>query len=317
MFGEALEIDFPINHPAAIAATRSGKRKPTKHSPGAPLDFVVKVEEAVTNEKYQSGEKLFCSLFLLQVFASLRYIDLDEVSSLFLTETAVCGVSIDPKSANRDVMQWAAPKQGLGGREWFIPVFEFWETIKPPPGEFRPLYPAFRKSRDVNLGRMATQGTVQASLNRIVADFGCDVKLTTHSPRSWHAAMGKQLLYSRGDRESLGHWAPGSLMPDKYDRAVCATELRLRVEILAKIRDEWKPSGPFETPQQGGAGKKAEIVSNGNECAESSPAESTSIISTEVEEFSEDDISILDVAQSKIPDGSQPVFDKDGSKGYV
>lgn len=56
---------------------------------------------------------------------------------------------------------------------------------------------------------------------------------------------------------------PGSLMPDRYGRAVCAAELRLRDEILAKIRDGRKPSGPFETPRHGGTGEKAKMFRMG------------------------------------------------------
>ena len=37
-------------------------------------------------------------------------------------------------------------------------------------------------------------------------------------------------------------------MPDRYDRAECATELRLRAEILEKIRRGWRPAAAFETP---------------------------------------------------------------------
>ena len=33
VFGEALGIDFPINHPAVIAEAKAPRSKPTKHDP--------------------------------------------------------------------------------------------------------------------------------------------------------------------------------------------------------------------------------------------------------------------------------------------
>ena len=37
-------------------------------------------------------------------------------------------------------------------------------------------------------------------------------------------------------------------MPDRYDRAICAAELRLMSEILAKIAAGWRPTAAFEVP---------------------------------------------------------------------
>ena len=37
-------------------------------------------------------------------------------------------------------------------------------------------------------------------------------------------------------------------MPDHYDRAVCAAELRVRAEILEKISDGWRPTKEYEVP---------------------------------------------------------------------
>ena len=37
-------------------------------------------------------------------------------------------------------------------------------------------------------------------------------------------------------------------MPDRYDRAECATELRLRAGIIGEIQDGWRPTKSFEIP---------------------------------------------------------------------
>ena len=62
--------------------------------------------------------------------------------------------------------------------------------------------------------------------------------------------MAKQLLYPREAREQLGHWDPGGLMPDRYDRAICAAELRTRDAIPARIRNGRVPGWPFGTRKE-------------------------------------------------------------------
>ena len=86
-------------------------------------------------------------------------------------------------------------------------------------------------------------------------------------------------------------------MPGLYDRAICASELRLRCEILTETRGAWAPVGPFEIPNK---------TTGGALDAESSSAESTSIMTRHAENQSEVDISDL-----------YDIRDKDGSAGFV
>ena len=109
--------------------------------------------------------------------------------------------------------------------------------------------------------------------------------------------MRASITFSREDREKLGRWAPGSLMPDRYDRATCTTELRLRNEILERIRSGWEPTNSFETPG---------TQSTTKDEAESSSASSTSETSSLL---SEEDITDLWKGEN--------VIDTDGSKGFV
>ena len=48
-------------------------------------------------------------------------------------------------------------------------------------------------------------------------------------------------------------------MPDKYDRAVCATELRIRSEIITKVNNGWRPCREYELPDMALSAVKAEI----------------------------------------------------------
>ena len=99
-----------------------------------------------------------------------------------------------------------------------------------------PLYPWVDKEWGPSNSRNATVGAVRAALTRIEKEFASQTNPAAKSPMAWYSALAKQLLYSREDREKLGPWDPRSLMPDLYDRATCAAELRLRDEISDKIR---------------------------------------------------------------------------------
>ena len=58
-------------------------------------------------------------------------------------------------------------------------------------------------------------------------------------------------------------------MPDRYDKMVCATELKIRGAMLEKIRTGWRPQKSFEV----------EAPNDGHIKAESSSDESTSVTS--------------------------------------
>ena len=91
-------------------------------------------------------------------------------------------------------------------------------------------------------------------------------------------------------------------MPDRYDSAVFPTELRLRDEILSKVRNEkWEPVDAFGIPN------KSEQPPGGKQDEDSSSVTSTSETSTA--SFAKEEIDISDL--------SGVVIDVDGSKGFV
>ena len=86
-------------------------------------------------------------------------------------------------------------------------------------------------------------------------------------------------------------------MPDLYDRATCATELRLMGEITPKIREGRKPAGPFGVPN-------SQLSTQPG--AESSEIESATGLTADSDDKSDGDISDL-----------SEVCDADGSKGFA
>ena len=77
------------------------------------------------------GEKSAAAIFLLMIFAPLRFADTKDVSNMWLTDTAVCGVSLDHKNHAGALMQWATPRCGIKSEGWVKPLFRYWEWVKP------------------------------------------------------------------------------------------------------------------------------------------------------------------------------------------
>ena len=245
------------------------------------------------NRENPEGLRLYCSLMFLLTTASLRFADTADVCELFLTDTAVCGCSINAKDRNGASMRWATVRAGIQSNgAWVRPLFRLWDRLKPVRGKFTWLFPYVNSEWKVDLKRRATYGVAQAAFQRLTNLFGFEGRFTLHSPRNWFTTCAGQLLYSREHREKLGRWAPGSVMPDHYDRAVCATELRLRAEIIAKFNQGWRPSKEYEIPEianseglltqpegKTGDGPHSE-EKNLEKCVSSSDEESTSVTST-------------------------------------
>ena len=112
-----------------------------------------------------------------------------------------------------------------------------WGKLKPKKkGKYTFLFPYVNQEWELNYKKRGTSGVVKAAIDRIEKILGFEKSFQLHSARNFPTACAVQLLYGREFREKLGRWAPGSVMPDRYDRAECATELRLRSEIIAKIQ---------------------------------------------------------------------------------
>ena len=49
----------------------------------------------------------------------------------------------------------------------------------------------------------------------------------------------------------MGHWATGVMIPDRYDKAVCATELKLRARIFTEIPPGRRPRHALQVSWSG------------------------------------------------------------------
>ena len=61
-------------------------------------------------------------------------------------------------------------------------------------------------------------------------------------------------------------------MPDRYDRALCATELRLRDDIISRISEGWRPQRTFDVPPRPSRLKEANDTSSCDSTSDTSTA---------------------------------------------
>ena len=255
VYDEILNLTLPLDHPAIVALTareRSELPKLAKQAPMLELCLLLDLERVSTDKERPLGMRFYASAYLLMVFASLRFSDVKAVFEIWRSETAICGRSIDKKQKSRPIITWATPSQGFESKgAWADPLFSIWEKHPPVTGGHHSLFRFSSDSWEIDLTRRPPYYAVLEMFKKLCEFLGyANPKWTLHSARNWFPTCANQLGWSEDDRRRLGHWAPGSQMMEKYDRAICTTELRLRGSIFDLIPDhKWLPTPAFEVPQ--------------------------------------------------------------------
>ena len=230
VFGESLWVTCPIDHPAVMAGISVDKLAKPTSAPYLNTDFAIALERLSNDPEAPSGTRLYASLFTLLTLTSLRFVDTRLVRDVWKSNTALCGLSINNMGKSGALMNWAAPLLVLLGPDSvrYRPLLLHWGEVKPAEWQFRALFPHVPPERRIDISRDANFGAAQAQLSKPEVSLG-------------FPNCANQLRFPREERERLGHWAPGSAAPGRYDKAVCATEIRLRNEILQKIRSGRRP----------------------------------------------------------------------------
>ena len=135
------------------------------------------------------------------------------------------------------------------------------------------LIPAVDKDWAI-LPKLGTFGGVRAALAKIERMIGRTPILHLHSFRSFMPTCAAQLQFDLEKRRKLGRWSASSMMPDKYDRATCATELATRARVINSFAEGWRPAKEFEIPSLPGflnvKEKKSDSDSVASETSETS-----------------------------------------------
>ena len=172
VYGEALGIVFPTDHPAVRQATAVVGHKP-KSAPCLETDFLLALDAGANNKESPSGHRLYCSIFTFLALTSLRFGDTRMVQDLWVSDTALCGSSINNKDKSGNLMQWATPLIGLKAKsKWYDPLVKYWTKIKPGEKKFAALFPHVTPEWKIEYKRPATHGVVQGRLDVLVEEFG-------------------------------------------------------------------------------------------------------------------------------------------------
>ena len=194
-------------------------------------------------------------------YTSLRYGDTRLVHVLWLSDTAFCGISVNNKDKSGLMMNWATPLIGLRPKsKWYDPIIRFWPMVKPNGGKFAALFPHVLHGRNIDYSRAEARGVVQEKLDVIAKELGFTARFKLHSFLNWAPTCARQLRIRREERELIGNWAPGSKMPDRYDKSVCSTELKIMESILQQVRSGRRHQKDFEVGREGDNQEKPALV---------------------------------------------------------
>ena len=70
--------------------------------------------------------------------------------------------------------------------------------------------------------------------------------LTLHACRRLLPTLGSQLMMSLESRRVMGHWAPNSAEPLRYDSSRCVSELAYKAQVAQRVAAGWRPGADFE-----------------------------------------------------------------------
>ena len=146
----------------------------------------------------------------------------------------------------------------------------------------------FKTDKNWRLSDCASSGnTTQSPIRVLEAKFGFPRSMTIHSPRNFYATCARQLLYAKAQRNTLGRWAEDSEVSNRYDRGVCATELRLRDDIPNRIEKGWRPAPAFEVPDMSIGGGPVQDMVESSASSTSDPPTPTSERNRRIEDITQ------------------------------
>ena len=111
-FGDAAGVDFAAERPAVRAESTARRIRAAESAAGVPIDLARKMGWAATDSSRPAEMQSMAALFLLLIFAPLRFSDIRDVTEIWVTETALRGRSLDRKDKGGLVRSRAAPKSG-------------------------------------------------------------------------------------------------------------------------------------------------------------------------------------------------------------
>ena len=248
----------PYRPPCGIGRYRARLRIRGPHPPAHPEAMVetevfLPLNGIADDKRKPAGFRLVADGYLLLGMASIRFTDANVIFEFRTNDTSLRSRTRDLERRGRPIMLRPTTSAGLcGPRDWDRISLG---TRHPADHGRMPLFPITDDGRPVRPARAARYNLAFRISRRIRVDLGfAHPKWTLRTARARFRTCANQLGRSEGDRRKSGHRAPGASMMGRYDRASCATELRIRVSILSRIRDDaWAPAPARQFPPVAGA----------------------------------------------------------------
>ena len=251
VFAEALTLTIPATAPAALSATRSHVIKLAKQAPCFTLKMLLTFGRIAADKSTPLAIRYFAACVMMMVFASFRFVDAVNIREINYEKDTVTGSCLPSKNLKQP-FYWVFPMMGFNSNcAWFDVIVDVrlrYHSCKGLPMNFLFTHTKDWQIDDITFPR-ATYGSTLRTFRLFLAKAGFPkTKHTLHSPRNAFNTFAAQLGWARADRAMIGRWSTRSDMPNKYDRARCVTELRLRYDVVNRIKNGWAPSCDFELP---------------------------------------------------------------------
>ena len=174
----------------------------------------------------------------------LRWSDLQHSKDLTLAGGALMGITWRMKKRSVQV-PWAALRIGISGRDWAFKWLEVLTYHGLPGKDFVILAPShdLKSFKDA----VAKFYHCQSMLRTLLLHSGFTAsEAMTYSYHSWRhlfPTAGRQLQLSNATLNDMGHWAPNSGMPQRYDSAACVSELTGKATVRQAFQGNWSMVG--------------------------------------------------------------------------
>ena len=253
VFKAVLIIEWDLSHPLIKSLTKTAGDKERRQAPSLPINLLTHLEKTAGDAEQPRLRRLFAGCIVLMCLATLRFADLQRTMEVATSETAFRGTMWLTKTKTGTARNWACPKMGtLGNDRWLKPILDCHRMLKRKMGDDATfLLPQISKQ----WSEMSLQPCSYSSARRMLVNMAEALgvegssRISLHSPRNFIPTASAQLGWSLEDRNKAGRWAKNSVMADRYDRSVAASELALRQDVLSALSKGWRPVGAYEVPK--------------------------------------------------------------------
>ena len=145
---------------------------------------------------------------------------------------------------------WAALRIGVSGRDWALKWLEILSHHGLPGKDFVILAPShdLKSFKDLVANFYHCQSMLRTLLLHSGFTASEAMTFSCHSWRHLFPKAGRQLRLSDETLNDMGHQAPNSGMPQRYDSAACVSELTGKATVRRAFQGGWSMVGPGCVP---------------------------------------------------------------------